>query len=272
MSNEWTFKFDGCTVFADKVFDDPAEVINITAEMPDFEAYCHAKIKSRNGVEDAPPEHRALYQEPLLTREQEFHLFRQMHYYRYRASKSGKKKEIADCLSKSKEIGQKLFSCNTRLVMGMAKKQQKYWSNTGITLLYEMVSDGNLGLLRAIEHYDWRMGTKFSTYATWAVLRAFKQGWAQRQKESIPTVFDDTLFLEIEERSPNNDVIATETVFSKVEQALKVIPPRERAVIVQYYLERKKLKEIGETFGVSKERIRQLRSNGISRLKEMLVV
>ena len=84
-------------------------------------------------------------------------------------------------LGKAVEAGdedarRKLIESNLRLVVFIAKK----YDGSGLRLL-DLIQEGNLGLSRAADRYDWRKGFKFSTYATWwirqAITRAIEGPW-----------------------------------------------------------------------------------------------
>jgi RNA polymerase primary sigma factor len=105
------------------------------------------------GLPVAPPEHgaedavrlylRSIGRVPLLTREDEVRL--------------AKRIEQNDMSAKNA-----LIEANLRLVVSIAKR----YTGRGLTLL-DLIQEGNLGLIRAVEKFDWRRGFKFSTYATW---------------------------------------------------------------------------------------------------------
>ena len=85
---------------------------------------------------------------PLLTSEDEVRL--------------GRAIEVGD-----EDARRKLIESNLRLVVPIAKK----YEGSGLRLL-DLIQEGNLGLSRAADRYDWRKGFKFSTYATWWIRQA----------------------------------------------------------------------------------------------------
>ncbi len=120
------------------------------------------------GVPVAPPEQgaedavrmylRSIGRVPLITREDEVRL--------------AKRIEQNDMSAKNA-----LIEANLRLVVSIAKR----YSGRGLTLL-DLIQEGNLGLIRAVEKFDWRRGFKFSTYATWWIRQAITRALADQSR------------------------------------------------------------------------------------------
>ncbi len=126
-----------------------------------------------------PPYLASLYSIPLLTKEEEVYYFRKMNYLKFKAAELRKTIDplrpktkdmnlIEEYLDKAVEIKNFLIRSNLRLVVSIAKRHIKPTGN-----FFEMVSDGNMSLIRAIEKFDYSKGNKFSTYASWAIMKNF---------------------------------------------------------------------------------------------------
>ena len=121
----------------------------------------------------------SLYEVPLLTREQEIHLFRKMNYLKFKAGKLREKldvnrpnrilmNQIGKLYDESAATKNHIVRANLRLVVSLAKR----YVGAGEEF-FELVSDGNMSLMRAVEKFDISRGNKFSTYASWAIMKNF---------------------------------------------------------------------------------------------------
>jgi RNA polymerase primary sigma factor len=89
--------------------------------------------------------------------------------------------ELAQAIEAGDEAAKRrMIECNLRLVVSIARR----CARSGL-LLSDMVQEGNLGLVRAVEKFDWRLGFKFSTYATWWIRQAIARGAADRGARAI---------------------------------------------------------------------------------------
>ena len=271
----------------------------------------------------------------LLTRDEEITLAKQMeagHSAEERLKRDSLSREERAALSTRVEDGvaarEHLIRANIRLVISIANK----YVGRGVPFL-DLIQEGSIGLIRTADKFDYRMGNRFSTYATWWIrqavtraiadhgrtirlpvhkgeqinkLRRTAHGLAQtmgreptaeeladalelpkekveeiqriaRLPLSLATPIDDegdgelADFIE-DEDSPAPDEMTTSSVLRDLLQGLlKELPPREvRILQLRYGLtggEKLTLEQVGRKLGVSRERVRQIEAQALSRLR-----
>lgn len=232
-----------------------------------------------------PPYLTSLYEVPLLTREQEVHLFRKMNYLKYKASKLVARldperpdnrllEQIEQLYQQSIVVKNEIILANLRLVVAMTKRYARCREP-----LFELVSDGNISLMRAVEKFDYARGCRFSTYATWAIIKNFTQTIAREYRDHarFRTVADD-VFQTVPDQRTNQQAeeVAQFQREGEVADLLEQLDDRERRIIrdrygLDYGREPMTLKEVGSVMGVSKERIRQLASRALAKLRQVAV-
>ena len=137
-------------------------------------------------------------QYPLLTKEGEVRLAQQIEggvEAKAEMARAGdnlapaKRREYRRAIRHGDEAERTFVQSNLRLVVSIAKKYQA----SGLPLL-DLIQEGNLGLMHAVEKFDWRKGFKFSTYATWWIRQAITRGIANTGRTiRLPVHAGDTL-------------------------------------------------------------------------------
>jgi RNA polymerase sigma factor (sigma-70 family) len=101
-----------------------------------------------------------------------------------------RRRELGRLARKGDEARRRFLEANLRLVVSVARR---YGIQHGMDLI-DLVQEGNLGLMRAVEKFDWRKGFKFSTYATWWIRQALSRALAEKSRTvRIPASLHDQL-------------------------------------------------------------------------------
>jgi RNA polymerase sigma factor (sigma-70 family) len=229
-----------------------------------------------------PPYLASLYEVPLLTREQEGHLFRKFNFVKHMASKlregldpsrakSSVMDEIERYYDQAVAIKNQIVRANLRLVVSIAKRHVGPADN-----FFELVSDGNMSLIRAAEKFDYARGNKFSTYASWAIMKNFARTIPDehRRRDRFRTSQLETFAATEDQRSDQYEQETAQAQRqSQVERILERLDEREQKIIISRFglnhsHEPLTLKEVGEEMGVTKERIRQIEARALSKLRQ----
>jgi RNA polymerase primary sigma factor/RNA polymerase sigma factor len=228
-----------------------------------------------------PPYLASLYEVPLLTRVQEAHLFRKMNYLKYKASKlrekldpsrpkTGLMDQIERLYEEAITTKNQIVRANLRLVVSIAKRHVGPAEN-----FFELVSDGNMSLMRAVEKFDFARGYKFSTYASWAIMKNFARTIpdAHRHQDRFRTSQGEMFSTTEDARSDQVELESSQLQREgQVEKILGRLDEREQKIIIRRFgLQRGQepltLKQVGAELGVTKERIRQIEARALSKLR-----
>lgn len=248
-------------------FDDSAKIKEILAPMPGQELWLEKtrQIQLQYSVADSNEHMRVCYEAALLTREQEYHLFRMYNYYKYCAKlnlEAGKLMSAFKNIKLADAVRKRITSANVRLAFSLVKKyrNQRYYE--------DLISESYCLILRVVDFFDFTRGFKFSTYGTWSIVRTVSRTAKNWQKDDIKFQMTPEEFKIDAEAGTTDAQKNFESRQNKelVESLLNLCDERERRVLELHFFEGKTLLQIGEIFNLTKERIRQIEAKGIAKI------
>jgi RNA polymerase primary sigma factor len=264
----------------DPSFDEPDAKGVILGPMPPSPKGPGGDAKVPAGL---PPYLASLYVDaPLLTREQEAHLFRKMNYLKYLAAKLREALDPArvsssglDAIERLQEealaVKNRIIRANLRLVVSIVKKRVGPTDN-----LFELISDGNMSLIRAVEKFDISRGFKFSTYASWAIKKNFSRTIPGERslRDRFVTGHEEVFEAASDRRSDEHE---REGDRRRAQEAiggmLGRLDDRERRILTGRYglggTGGMTLEQLGREMGITKERVRQIESKAKEKLRRV---
>ena len=183
---------------------------------------------------------------------------------------------------KNNDIGarDKLIKSNLKFVASVARNYQ------GLGLSYaDLIAEGNCGLLKAIDKFDYEKGYKTISYSVWWIRQSILEALKERagiEGDSLPQDFEkqnpydddeqetDEL-IESEYIANNYDELKTEEIKKVISSLIECLNDREQYVISEYFglnaEEGKTLEEIGNSINLTKERVRQIKEKALKKLR-----
>ncbi|MCK4626895.1 MAG: sigma-70 family RNA polymerase sigma factor [Phycisphaerae bacterium] len=242
-----------------------------------------AKPKRTRAPKGLPPYLASLYELPLLTPEKERWVFRKYNYLKFRADhlrkeldinrvRSALVRRIERLLAQAHVVKNQITRANLRLVVSIARKHLH-----GSQTLFELVSDGNISLMRAVEKFDYSRGFKFSTYASWAIMKNFARSVPKERYRLDRFVTGAEEVMDIVGGLDGYDPHACSLpeLRDSLEVVLAQLSARERSIVVGHFGlnssgRTRTLDQISRQIGLSKERVRQIEKNAMEKLRSLL--
>ena len=241
------------------------------------------RVGRRKAPSDVPAHLAHLWEVALLKPDEEQQLFRRMNYQKYRANILRSRlnparpnvrvmDQIEKRLTDARLIRNHFIQANMRLVVSIARRFV-----SDVTSLDELISDGNLILIKAVDRFEYSRGFRFSTYATHALQREFYRTYKNTRLRRITEVVTapNVLFQSVEASQNGNELLRAAEAVDQLKKLMSIhLDGRENQIVgLRFGLDSpdggQTLREIGEKLNISKERVRQLQTRAIEQIREV---
>ncbi len=272
---------------SDEFLEEDAEEKILAEPIDNTEPLACKDVEPLELVRGSLPEYlQTLKNSPVLNREHEIELFRRYNYLKFLAcrTRTGIKpahvsgvrlSQIENYLAQAEEIKKRIIEANLRLVVSVARKH-----TTGGASLLDLVGEGNVSLMQAVEKFDYTRGFRFATFASWIIAKDFARKipaqTGRLDKATTASLVSIHRDLRAEDAA---DFAAMERAHRSLTQVIEDnLTERERRIILNRFglvgspirKETKTLKQIGEELGLSKERVRQIELIALQKLRQSL--
>ena len=264
-------------------FGQPGDEERILGDKSSVKRIAAASSRAPGPLSELPPYLQALYDVPLLSAEGERSLFRKYNFLKYKADllrsqididrvRTAQLKEIETFLVRANVVKDRIIRSNLRLVVSIAKKHIG-----GAQTLFELISDGNVSLMRAVEKFDYSRGFRFSTYASWAIMRNYARSVPKEryQLDHFATGHDEVLDIAASLRTYDPNELNMNELRESIEVVLAQLSSVERLIVTDHFgldatTPQKTLEVLGRELGISKERVRQIEIQAIRKLRNIM--
>lgn len=233
---------------------------------------------------DLPAYLQELYRTPLLTPAKEGALFLKFNFHKFQfvqarrrldpeLARSRDLQELEGHLRAATETKNAIVKANLRLVVSIARKHLR----PGLALM-ELISEGNITLMRAVEGFDVHRGHRFSTYATLALMKGFARSVPAMQAGMMPAgtraTSDVRVLLDVAD-TRHTGADDRWMARDEVQRLLSRLDEREREVLLAHYgLGGREAagtyEELGRQLGLSKQRVRQIEQGAMAKLRQVV--
>jgi RNA polymerase sigma factor (sigma-70 family) len=273
-------------------FEKRRKVKTIVSDIPDKGKLDDERVKVASlRVGNKSPEMRPCYEEPLLTKDQEYHLFRKMNYFKFKLKKMKARMPIKPSLKHVekmelliKEISflrNQIASSNFRLATHILKTEYRGYVDS----IEACISNAYMDVIKSVDYFNYTKGFKFSTYCVWVLKKNFFRSAKLRSMKKHDVFCLDELpedgvdglnkldnNTELHQRE--NELLVKK-IIDQTKKSIRTVDVERQIMIIEHYYgingkQRKNLHEISCILNITKERVRQLKEKFLKEMRNIV--